>query len=117
MAKKVINLTPHPITVEIDGRRTTYGIDGRTARLTESRTIGPDGGPLPGPVVRKRYSSLDGMPPAVEGEVYIVSAMCLPHCIGRSDVVAPATGPDDGVIRGDDGQIIAITRWQLPQVA
>ncbi len=48
-------------------------------------------------------------PPA---EVYLVSGMVLAHVSvrGRVDVYAPGTGPNDGAIRNDKGQVEAVTR-------
>jgi len=33
-----------------------------------------------------------------------------PECQGRDDVVGPGTGPKDGAIRNEDGNVIAVTR-------
>ena len=111
--QKVVNLTPHAIVCRTRGGESiTYPASGNIARLTEEIEATPS--PLPHiDSVRKRYTALVNLPDPVLGTVYIVSAMCLPMCTSRDDVVAPATGPDDEVVR-EEGRIIAITRWQVP---
>lgn len=44
--------------------------------------------------------------------IYLVSGMVLAHASvrGRVDVYAPGTGPNDGAIRNDKGQVEAVTR-------
>jgi hypothetical protein len=43
---------------------------------------------------------------------YIVS-LIVPHALrgSRLDVVAPGTGPSDAPIRGERGQVVAVTRF------
>ena len=48
----------------------------------------------------------------------MVSGFVLAHpsVAGRSDVVGPGTGPADGAIRNEKGQIVAVTRLIAPPV-
>ena len=59
------------------------------------------GAPVWGPVV--------GLPDPQPGVVLLVSTLVLGHVVGRTDVMAPATGPTDDAIR-EGGQVVAVTR-------
>jgi hypothetical protein len=62
---------------------------------------------LPAPVC----GAVEGLPAPQEGVVFIVSGMVLEALrgSGRSDVFAPGTGPTDGAVRNDKGQILGVT--------
>jgi hypothetical protein len=99
---KIINLTPHALTVEGLG---TIPTSGNIARVSVAqRDMGTRGG------VRLRQSvkgMVEGIPAPAEGVTYIVSGMVLDALAGArlGDVVAPDTGPD--AIR-ENGQIVAV---------
>lgn len=136
---KLVNLTPHSIVLQAtDGSRITIEPSGTIARV--SSTPGPllQSGvpgfygvygtlkvPVHGPSV---LGPVEGIPPqdrwieptpeypsgyydGIQDALYIVSGTVL-AALGssRPDVVAPGTGPNDGAIRNDKGQIEAVTR-------
>ena len=109
----IVNLTPHHIcTADADGNIiSTYPASGDVARCAPAPA--QDGAPVdgipvsvrpvtPGPVV--------GLPGPVDGVTYIGSAVVLNHpdVVGRSDVVAPGTGPADNAVRNDKGHVVAV---------
>ena len=111
----IINLTPHDITIDANGDRITIEASGAIARLI---TPSPEGKPVrvSGFTLPTRQhvgeGALDGLPDPVEGTFFVVSALCLDAARrqGRTDVLAPGTGPKDGAIR-EGGRIVAITRF------
>ena len=104
---ELINLTPHPITIQPSGAQPiTLPVSGRIARLDSAQEI--DTGFAGVPVVTTRFGQVIGLPGPEEGKVYIVSSLVAQH-VRRPDVVAPDTGPT--AIR-QDGQIVAVTRLQ-----
>jgi hypothetical protein len=104
---QIINLTPHPITIQPSGApAVTIPVSGRIARLDSAQEI--DAGVAGVPVVTTRFGRVIGLPEPEEGKVYIVSSIVAQH-VRRPDVLAPDTGPT--AIR-QDGQIVAVTRLQ-----
>lgn len=147
MAKTFLNMTPHNVEFQLpDGQRLKFVATGREARVDSSAqasstlVVGDQVFPTKSaPVLTDVYVGLkdeNGEPqreafPAQQAEViYIVSIMVLQHSsmAGRTDVVAPGTGPKDGAIRFPDllpdgtpnprkGQIEAATVWITPRAA
>jgi hypothetical protein len=104
---EIINLTPHPITIQPSGGQpTTIPVSGRIARLDSSQTT--DDAIAGVPVVTTRFGHVIGLPAPEPNKVYIVSSLVAQH-VRRPDVLAPDTGPT--AIR-QDGQIVAVTRLQ-----
>lgn len=67
------------------------------------------------PTVRTGYGAVVGLPDPVDGVAYVVSLLVLAALGGtRADVLAPATGPEDGAIRDERGQVFAVTRLVRP---
>jgi hypothetical protein len=101
---KLINLTPHSITVEGLGIFESQGL----ARVATSQTVV---GNINGiELVETTFGEVTGIPKMEEGKMYIVSGMVLSALKGsRTDVVAPDTG--NTAIRNEKGQIIAVTRF------
>lgn len=105
---KYVNLTPHPVVVrDLDGNVVTFPPSGTVARLTMDEQALPsiDGVQR----IRREKQGIAGLPQSEDGTVYIVSSMVLDAVRGRSDVIAPDTGPT--AIRDADGRIVAVTRW------
>ena len=94
---KFINCTPHAIVLN-DGR--VFDPSGSVARVSSSTTDFTDD------VCRTVYGDLTGVPDAVDGVKYIVSAMVL-NASTRTDLVAPATGHVD-TVRNDKGHIVSV---------
>lgn len=110
---KVVNLTPHTITYQADnGNTTEYPASGSTCRVS-STTTEVESILTIGACQSTEYHGIAGLPGPEDDTIYLVSVMCLPYLGGRKDVVAPATGPNDGCIR-EGGRIMAVTRWNVP---
>lgn len=111
-----VNLTPHAVTLQgTDGTRRTVASSG-IARIdstpgdfviTEGDELFPDGIAIYGQTL---YGAPVGLPEPKDGVTYIVSALFSGRVGDRIDVVYPGTGPKDGCIRDDKGQIVAVTR-------
>lgn len=108
---KLINLTPHPITLRLpDGTDMTLASEG-VARVATIPGALRDHYGIPVPTYASpAYGEVEGLPGPVEGTAYVVSLMVLARCQGRRDVYAPGTGPVDGAIRDDKGNVVAVTR-------
>ena len=106
-----VNLTPHSIRVVLDGGELEIPPSGTVARVAvKQKLVGNiDGIPL----VRNEWGSIEGLPEPKDGIVYIVSSLVLSRIRGRTDVVAPDTGPS--AIRDNKGRITGIRRFVLPE--
>ena len=104
---ELVNLTPHPITIQPSGvPPVTIPVSGRIARLDSAQEI--DSSVAGVPIVTTRFGQVIGLPEPEPGKLYIVSSLVAQH-VRRPDVVAPDTGPT--AIR-EGGQIVAVTRLQ-----
>ena len=111
------NLTPHAITLQgQDGSLFTVPPSGIVARIDSSPgafiiTEGCGGFnagiPTYEPTV---FGSPVGLPEPEDGVTSIVSALFAGRIQGRNDVVYPGTGPKDGAVRDEKGQVMAVTR-------
>ncbi len=96
---KVVNLTPHAITVVVSAEETVvYPPSGQVARVsvTNERVATLNGNI---PLFRAVYGEVVGLPPAETGVVYLVSAMLRGAVPARLDLVSPAD-----LLRDDKGQ-------------
>ena len=107
-----VNLTPHQIEI-----RAGFGGECRIVvpPTKPAARVSSTSAPLPVvegvPVVTSpQWGEVEGLPAPETGVRYIVSAIVLARCAGRKDVFAPATGPGDGAIRDEKGQIVAVTK-------
>jgi hypothetical protein len=77
---------------------------------TATTTTGQVVGGLP--VQTTLFGQVTDLPAPKDGVAYLVSALVLGALAGhgRRDVFAPATGPQDGAVRNDQGQVVAVTR-------
>lgn len=112
---KLVNLTPHVIVIT-DGAMSTVIPSSGVARVASQpgdlQLILPKGYLYSAPT----WGQIEGLPAPEEGTMYIVSALVASRAVGRPDVCSPGTGPSDGAIRDDKGQIKAVTRLiQAPQ--
>jgi len=113
----LVNLTPHSITLRPpSGPDIVLPPDPRgPARLVSSKCRCPPrdwaGFPVPLQEQAPVPTSVVGLPGQKAGVFYIVALLVLssPLLAGRGDVLAPGTGPDEGVIR-EGGQVKAVTR-------
>jgi len=111
-AQKIVNLTPHDITLTRDGVDTIFPKSGQVVRC-ESCQIpdAPIGGTIP--LVVNTFGNVIGLPNPAPGVVYLVSNVVAAHpsiAGKRLDVVAPNTGPT--AIRNAEGQTIAVRSFQ-----
>lgn len=114
-----VNLTPHPITVirADSGDRVQIPASGRVARVVSknesSETVYIDGIAIT--YTNPGNTSIEGIPDPQADTIYIVSGIVLnalrSQNHSRRDVVSPGTGPKDGAIRDEQGNITAITRF------
>lgn len=109
---QLVNLTPHSVNLF-----TPAGVQSVPAsgQLTRVRGHSQPAGEVFGlPVVRPTFEPVTGLPEPVEGVLYLVSSVvltALKSCgLHRTDVVAPATGPNDGAIRDSANRVQGVTR-------
>jgi hypothetical protein len=111
---RLINLTPHPVTIRLrDGRVISLPSEGvvRVREIVED--VGEleleDGVTIP---LRRKFlaDEIEGLPEPEEGKIYIVSFLAAQKAweMGRTDVVAPGD-----YIRDEEGRIIGITSLQV----
>lgn len=104
---RIVNLTPHQVTVRTESGDRVFEPSGQVARVTVSsvQTDEIDGIP----VVSQTYGEIEGLPDPQPGVVYIVSMVVrqAAQAQGRTDVVSPDTSPQ-GAIRDEQGRIIAV---------
>ncbi len=109
---RLINLTPHPITIVVGDQRLVLAPSGNVARVSQGyRDLGTlEVGGFDIPVVATTYGDIVGLPPEEPGTFYIVSAIVAQAAWakGRLDVLAPDTGA--GAVRDEEGRIVGVTR-------
>jgi hypothetical protein len=103
---RLVNLTPHAITIRAGDCDLTVPPSGQVARVTSREVPGDPIGNVP--TVRREWGAVDGLPEPAPGTVYLVSSLVLEHVHGRDDVVAPDTGPT--AVRDAAGQVVAVRR-------
>lgn len=99
-AIKYINTTPHAIVLN-DG--TQYEVSDTISRVSATFS------PIENGLCTQVFGDLVGLPKPVEGVRYIASAMVASYAkiIGRTDVVAPATGHPE-CKRDSSGKIVSV---------
>jgi hypothetical protein len=109
---KLVNLTPHEVTVFIDSSNTLkIPPSGQVARVQSTEELV---GYVNGISVYKTiYGEVQGLPEPQEDTIYIVSQVVLQALkekgIKRDDVLAPNTGPSqNGAVRDQQGRIIGV---------
>lgn len=99
---KIINLTPHAITIT-DG--TTFPPSGKVARVSVQQL---DAGTIDGiPVKTQTFGDIVDLPDPTDDTIYIVSAIVLSaaKAAGRTDVIAPNTAQ---AVRDEKGNIVSV---------
>lgn len=115
MTKKVVNLTPHNITIVMDSGKVDIPPSGTVVRVTTvdtpKGTVNIDG--IDVPVITTTFTTVDGLPDPQPDTIYLVSTIVLSQLkqlgIVRDDLFAPDTSPT-GAVRNDAGQIIGVKR-------
>lgn len=105
------NLTPHNITVDVNGVVHEFPATGTVARVSTSSVEA--GSRFNIPVIKTVYGEVEEIgKPEDHPEGVLVSALVLgrlgPEWSGVA--FAPATGPNDGAVRNDKGHIVAVTK-------
>jgi len=61
------------------------------------------------------FGEVTGLPPSDGESLFVVSAVIAGVMAGkgRADICALGTGPSDGAIRNDKGQVVAVTRLKM----
>jgi hypothetical protein len=100
---ELVNLTPHPVTLVVDGAEVTVPASGRVARVATTEVeIGEvvvDG--LRVPLVAQAYGDVENLPDPAPGVLYVVSALVAQAVPGRTDLVSPAR-----LVRDDQGRVV-----------
>lgn len=108
-----INLTPHAVTLQaVDGTRFAVPPTTPAARIdsTPGELIATEGIAIHAPTT---FGQPVNLPAPQDDVTYIVSALFAGRVGDRTDVVYPGTGPKDGCVRDDKGQVVAVTRLIL----
>jgi hypothetical protein len=109
---QLINLTPHSISLYSPAGVENIPPSGQLARVKSTSTPLREINTLP--VVRTTFTTPEGLPAPQHGVGYIVSMMIITALqamgIERTDVFAPATGPNDGAVRNAQGHVVGVTR-------
>lgn len=106
---KLINLTPHAITIIHETGTIVLPPSGQVARVATKRVslepVEVDGILIP--VHANTYGEVEGLPDPADGVGYVVSGQVLARVATRDDVFAPDTSPA-GAVRNGEGQIIGV---------
>jgi hypothetical protein len=90
---KLVNLTPHDLTIHVDGQPVftlpSKGLARAEEHDTPAGSVEVDGHDVP--VVVKTYSQISGLPAPQEGTAYIVSTIVADLEPGRPDVFFPGS--------------------------
>lgn len=110
MSKRVINYTPHPLTLfHTDGKTSTVLPSVGVARVKQDSEVveilNLDGGDLP--IVRSTFGEVEGLPDPDGETIFIVSSMVAAAAKNRDDLVSPT-----GFIRDAEGKILGATGLQ-----
>jgi hypothetical protein len=110
----IINLTPHPVNLLVQGASTTFPSEGvaRAAQVDETvGTIDIDSAALPQvDIVRSTFGEPEGLPEPTPGTYYVVSLLTASaaKAVGRttSDLLMPA-----GIVRDAEGRIMGCSKF------
>jgi len=101
---KIINATPHDITVITPQGITVYPKSGIIARVETTQTLAVEINGVP--LFQQEFGKVEGLLDPEFRVLYIVSAMVLQASKGlRDDLIAPNTAK---AIRNDKGEIIGV---------
>lgn len=111
-----VNLTPHPITLLLpSGRKKEFPPSGTVARVDDTPSAVDAvrvGGEEIDVLLTQFGEEITGLPAPQSGTYYIVSPLLAMACPDRSDLLAPATGPNDDPVRDEEGRIAAVRRFR-----
>lgn len=96
---KIINLTPHEVSVILEDRAIHFPVSGTVARCDCSKNrIGILDGI---PINKSTYGDVSGLPKQADGVYYIVSSFVANALPERKDLLYP-----DDLVRDDTGAVI-----------
>lgn len=95
----IINLTPHNITITVNGKTETFKPAGIARCKETSVQVGLIDGWIP--VYETVFGEVEGLPEVSPGDVFVVSAIVAKAVKSRTDVYVPAK-----TIRDENGVII-----------
>ena len=108
---KVVNLTPHTLTIITGSGAVTIPPSGTVARVTVTRdsagTVTIDGVDVP--LSRTTYGAVTDLPDPEPGTLYIVSSLVAAAARDRNDLVVP-----DALVRDDQGRVIGARGLAFP---
>ena len=106
-----VNVTPHPIRLEIAGNIRVISPSGSIARVNDRRRVVSVIDEIP--VNYLREVEIRGLPRPKEGVIYIASSLVARFAAseGRTDVIAPDTSRF-GAIRDGQGRILGVRGFQ-----
>jgi hypothetical protein len=109
----LVNKTPHNITLRTATGDQVIPPTYPPARVSARNPVDIHVEGVPVPIrVFPDSGVAENLPPPEDGFLYIVSIVVASHpdVRTRADVVSPGTGPNDGAIRDERGQVLAVTR-------
>lgn len=108
---KIINLTPHNITILTDsGERMDVPKSGTVARVSTTpgeRSAMSVNGCNIAIQAKDRIGDVTGLPEPQDGTIYLVSGF-VGSAVSRPDVFVPGTAPADNPERNEKGHIVAV---------
>ena len=103
----LINLTPHPVNVILDGQDPiTILPSGVVPRCSAANTVVAPG------FTQSVLGDVTGLPDKKDGVLLIVGAMIRTALPDRDDLIGPDTSPT-GAVRNGDGMIIGVRGFQF----
>ena len=70
---KIMNCTPHPINISLDGREIVFNPSGYVPRVSQTETLSEIIDDIP--FVKMEYGAVEPLPKSEEETIYIVSAL------------------------------------------
>jgi len=104
---KLVNLTPHTITINSNNKTVSYPRSRTVARVDLDYTVI---GELDGFPINTTRILQSNMPEPKEGYMFIVSALVLQQCkyAGRKDCLSPDS---NHATRDNEGNIVSVPGW------
>lgn len=104
---KIINLTPHTVTIVLDEDETViFPASGEIARVAQEEelvTIWKDI-----PTVKLTFGEVENLPNPEEGSFYIVSSIVKAACPNRTDLLVPTR-----LVRDGSGRVIGCGAFSI----